>query len=156
MKTGIAKPGEGRSVWVVGDRYTIKVSGDDSAGAFAMIEAWIPPGSGPPPHIHHRDDEGFYLLEGSVEFHVDGQVLRPEPGAWITLEKGSLHWFRNVGESPARMLILATPAGIERFFLEVGRPATEADEPLPPTPEEIERLLAVSASYGLEIRPPAH
>ncbi|MEW4570198.1 quercetin 2,3-dioxygenase [Tautonia sp. JC769] len=154
MRTGEINAGEGPSVWVVGDRYTIKASGVDTGGAFSLIEAWVPPQSGPPPHIHHREDEAFYILEGSLEFHADGQAFRPEPGSWITLARGSLHGFRNVGDAPARMLILTTPAGLERFFLEVGRPAAAGDEPAPPTEQEIERLLEAAPRYGLEIRPP--
>lgn len=156
MRTGMTMAGDGPSIWVVGDRYTIKASGDDTGGAYSMIEAWVPPQSGPPPHVHHREDEAFYILEGSLDFHADGQTFRPDPGAWISLARGSLHWFRNVGETPARMLIMTTPAGLEQFFLEIGRPVADGDEPTPPSQDEIERLLEAAPRYGLEIRPPAH
>ncbi|WP_169973041.1 quercetin 2,3-dioxygenase [Tautonia rosea] len=156
MRTGVTESGEGQSVWLVGDRYTIKASGDDTGGAFSLIEAWVPPQSGPPPHIHHREDEAFYLIEGQLEFHADGQTYRPAPGAWVRLARGSLHWFRNVGETPARMLIMTTPAGLEQFFLEIGRPAQDDDKPTPPSDEYIHRLQEAAPRYGLEIRPPAH
>ncbi len=73
----------------------------------------------------------------------------------MTLARGSLHHFKNPGDRPARMLIVVTPAGLERFFLEVGRAAGERDgESMPPTPEDIEKLLAVAPQYGIEIRVP--
>ena len=70
MNNGVLAAGEGRSIWVVGDRYTIKASGNDTGGAFAMIEAIVPHGNGPPPHIHSREDEAFYVLEGELQFHT--------------------------------------------------------------------------------------
>jgi len=156
MNTGVSRRGEGRSVWVVGDLYTIKASGDDTGGAFSLVEAIVPPGGGPPPHVHGREDEAFYVLDGELRFHVDGRDIDAGPGAWVTLARGTLHHFRNVGDRPARLLIVATPAGLERFFLEVGRAATPEDGPaIPPTPEEIAKLLEAAPRYGLEIRPPA-
>ena len=65
MNNGVLVAGEGRSIWVIGDRYTIKCSGNDTSGAYAMMEAIVPPGHGPPPHIHSREDEAFYVLEGN-------------------------------------------------------------------------------------------
>jgi quercetin dioxygenase-like cupin family protein len=157
MKTALSPAGDGPTVWVVGDRYTIKTSGADTAGAFALIEAVIPPGAGPPPHIHRREDEAFYVLEGTLQFHTDGRTFDAAPGAWITLERGSTHFFRNVSDAPARMLILVTPAGLEDFFLEIGRPATSdagAAGDGTPTPEDIARLIEAAPRYGLEILPP--
>ncbi len=155
MNSGVLKAGEGRSIWVVGDRYTIKASGERTGGAYALIETMVLPGGGPLPHVHHREDEAFYVLEGELRFHVDGRDLDAGAGSWVTLARGSLHHFRNVGDHPARMLIVVTPAGLDRFFLEVGRAAGDGDgESMPPTPEDIEKLLAVAPQYGLEIRVP--
>ncbi len=156
MKTGSLKAGEGRSYWVVGDLYTIKTGGDETGEAFALIEGWVPPGGGPPPHIHRREDEAFYVLEGQIQFHADGEHILATPGTWITLERGSLHHFRNVGSTPAKILILVTPAGLERFFAEIGREATDDRSPEAGTVThaDIERLLATAPKYGLEIQPP--
>src|SRR5262249_55494101 len=106
-----------------------------------------------PAHVHHREHEAFYVLEGELQFHVDGRSLTAGTGSWITLAKGSLHHFRNVGAAPAKMLILVTPSGLERFFLEVGREAGDGESGAP-TPEDIEKLLATAPKYGLEIRLP--
>lgn len=152
MKTQALKAGDGKAFWVVGDLYTILASGEDTAGAYALIHAVVPAGAGPPPHLHRREDEAFYVLAGEVEVHVDGQTVRATAGDWITLPRGSLHYFKNVATTPAKMLILVTPSGLEKYFEEAGKPATDRTAPAPPP--DIERLLAVAPKYGLEIRVP--
>jgi hypothetical protein len=77
----------------------------------------------PPPHIHRREDEAFYVLEGQLCFHVDGRDIDGGAGSWGSFARGSLHYFENVSDRPARMLIEVTPAGLEWFSLEVGRVA---------------------------------
>jgi quercetin dioxygenase-like cupin family protein len=155
MNSGILRPNEGRAVWVVGDHYTVKASGNDTNGTFALIEVLVPSQSGPPPHIHRREDEAFYVLEGEFEVYVDDQALTAGPGSWVTLAKGTLHHFKNIGSTPAKMLILATPAGLDQFFLEAGREATDS---LPQsgtvTPEDTEKLLAIAPKYGIEMQLP--
>jgi quercetin dioxygenase-like cupin family protein len=155
MNNGVVAAGEGRSIWVVGDRYTIKCSGNETGGAFAVIEAIVPAGNGPPPHIHSREDEAFYVLEGELQFHADGRSFAAKSGAWVTLARGSLHYFKNTGSKPARMLIVVTPSGLENFFLEVGREAIEGEaEPVTPTPEDIQKLVDTAPRYGLVITIP--
>jgi quercetin dioxygenase-like cupin family protein len=155
MKTGLLSPGGGRAVWILGDCYTVKASGEDTGGAFALVEALVSPGGGTPPHIHHREDEAFFVLEGELWFHADGDTFEARPGSWVTLARGSLHHFRNTGDDAARLLIVVTPSGLEQFFLEVGREAAKGDAaPVTPTPEEIEKLLSVAPKYGLEIQMP--
>ncbi|WP_422930443.1 cupin domain-containing protein [Singulisphaera sp. PoT] len=152
MKTNFGKAGEGQSVWVAGDRYTIKATGEDTGGAFSLVEAEVPPGGGPPPHQHGREDEAFYVIEGEVEFQADGKRSVAGPGCWITLAKGSVHSFKNLSQVTAKMLIFLTPAGFEQYFLEVGRPASPEDTvPIIPTHEDIERMLALAPKYGIEM-----
>ena len=150
MNTNVLHPGQGRSVWVVGDLYTFLATGDDTNGAYALIHALVPPGGGPPPHIHRREDEAFYILEGELSLQVDGQSISGTTGAWITLPKGTLHAFKNTGSSPAKMLILVNPSGLERYFAEVGHATQEESV----TPAAIEKLLAVAPKYGLEVHLP--
>jgi quercetin dioxygenase-like cupin family protein len=155
MNNGFMAAGEGRSIWVIGDHYTIKASGKDTGGAFAMIEAIVPPGTGRPPHIHSREDEAFYVLEGELQFHVDGHSFSATSGAWVTLAKGSLHYFKNTGSKPARMLIVVTPAGLEDFFLEIGRSTVEGESELVvPTAEDVQKFRETALKYGIEIRMP--
>jgi mannose-6-phosphate isomerase-like protein (cupin superfamily) len=75
MNTGVLHAGKGPAYWVVGDLYTILAAGEDTGGAFALIHALVPPQSGPPPHLHHREDEAFYVLEGEVTFQADGRTI---------------------------------------------------------------------------------
>ena len=152
----VLPPGEGKAVSWPGHRVTFIHRPSDAA--YSLIEwAAEPNVPGPPLHVHEETDEAFYVLDGELLFHVDGRDIAAGAGAWVTLARGSLHHFKNLGDRPARMLIVVTPAGLERYFLEVGRAATDGDgngESLPPTPEDIERLLAVAPQYGIEIRLP--
>ena len=105
--------------------------------------------------IHSREDEAFFVLEGELQFHVEGRGFMATSGAWVTLARGSVHFFKNTGAEPARMLIVVTPAGLEDFFLEIGREAVEEEaEPVAPTPEDIQKLIQTAPKYGLEIRMP--
>ena len=90
------RPGEGKSYWVVGDLYTILSSGEDTGGTYALIHALVPPGGGPPPHVHRREDEAFYILEGDLTFQAGGQTFAATAGAWVRLPKGSRHTFKTV------------------------------------------------------------
>jgi quercetin dioxygenase-like cupin family protein len=96
-----------------------------AGGAFALIDAVAYPGGGSPPHVHTREDEAFYILDGELAFHADNRDFTAATGAWISLAKESLHYFKNTGSTSARMLILVTPAGLENFFLEIGRDAID-------------------------------
>lgn len=155
MKSGILRTGEGRAAWVVGDHYTVKASGEDTGGTFTLIEVLVPPQSGPPPHVHHREDEALYILEGEFEVHIDEQRLTAGPGSWVRMAKGSPHYFKNTGSTLGKILILATPAGLDQFFLEAGREATDTSpESGAATPEDTERLVAVAPKYGIEIKLP--
>lgn len=156
MRSDILAAGKGQAIWVVGDHYTIKAAGADTGGAFTLIEVIVPPQSGPPPHIHRREDEAFYVLEGEFEVHIDEQRITAGPGSWVTLAKGSLHYFKNIGSTTARMLILATPAGLDQFFLEAGREATDmSPESGAVQPEDIQKLVAIAPKYGIEIKLPS-
>ncbi len=101
METGVLAAAEGRSIWVIGDRYTIKCDGNDTSGAFALIEAVVPPGNGPPPHIHSREDEAFYVLEGELQFYLEDSSFAATAGSWVMLARHTLHFFKNIGTKPA-------------------------------------------------------
>ena len=150
MNTNVLNAGQGRSVWVVGDLYTFLATGDDTNGAYALIHATVPPGSGPPPHLHRREDEAFFVLDGELSIQVDGRSISATNGTWATLPKGTLHAFKNTGTRPANMLILVNPSGLEKYFEEVGHASKEESV----TPAAIEKLLAIAPKYGLEIQVP--
>ena len=151
----IRKPGEGRTVAVVGDVYRFLATGDDTNGKYASWEAIVPPGGGPPPHVHSREEEGFYILEGEITLQIGDQRLVAGPGMFANMPVGTPHSFKNESSRPAKMLISVAPAGLEMMFFEFGVPLPEgATTAPPPTKEEIEKLLAVAPKYGIEIRLP--
>jgi quercetin dioxygenase-like cupin family protein len=151
----IRNPGEGRTIAVVGDVYRFLATGEDTDGKYALWEAIVPPGGGPPPHVHSREEEGFYVLEGEITFTVNGERLVASAGTFTNMPVGTPHSFKNEGSRPARMVISVAPAGLERMFFEFGVPVLPgATTAAPPTQEEIERLLAVAPNYGIEIRLP--
>lgn len=146
---------EGTRVAVVGDLYRCLATGDDTDGKYAMIDALIPPGGGPPPHVHSREEEAFFVLEGEITFRLDGQPIVAGPNTFLNMPIGSVHSFKNESDQPARMLITVAPAGLEKMFLEVGTVLTSPDErSQPPTQEEIHKLLELAPKYGVEIRLP--
>lgn len=147
-------PGEGKALWVAGDLLTIKLAGGDTGGAFALMEELTPPQGGPPPHLHRREDETLYVLEGEYEVSVGGDTFRAGAGSVVRVPKHVLHTFRNVSTAPGRLLALKTPAGLERFFEEVGDPAAEGAAPPPFGQEQIQKLAATAPKYGVEIPPP--
>ena len=122
-----------------------------------MWEAIVPPGGGPPPHIHSREEEGFYILEGEITFRIGEQRLVATAGMFANMPVGTPHSFRNESSKPAKMLISVAPAGLEGMFFDVGVPLPEGSTTaLPPSKAEIEKLLAIASRYGIEIRMPHH
>ena len=148
-------PGGGEAVWLVGDTYTLKVSGAQTGGAFTLLEAVVPPGGGPPPHVHHREDVTFVVLEGELVFRARDREVPSPPGSVLYIPKGTVHGFTNVGATPARMLFLFTPAGMEGMFAEIGQPARAGLPAPPPSAEDVARMLAVAPKYGFELLIPA-
>jgi quercetin dioxygenase-like cupin family protein len=143
--------GEGKRLWVADELMTFKASGEDTGGAYALTDSVVPSGGGPPPHIHQREHEAFWVLEGELEVQVGENTFRAGAGSFVHLPKGIQHAYQNVGTGPARFLTLIVPAGLEKFFEEVGKPGTDLSSPPPFEEEDLEKLLAVAPSYGAQI-----
>jgi mannose-6-phosphate isomerase-like protein (cupin superfamily) len=153
----IKQSGQGRTVAVVGDVYRFLATGEDTNGKYALWEAIVLPGGGPPPHVHSREEEGFYVLEGEITFTIGDNRLVAGAGMFANMPVGTPHSFKNESSRPARMLISVAPAGLEKMFFEFGVPLPEGSTTaLPPKKEEIEKLLAVAPRYGIEIKLPSH
>jgi quercetin dioxygenase-like cupin family protein len=150
MKTSgslkVVPPGEGHTLNIAGGRYTIKASGEDTAGAYALIEMVIPPGGGPPLHLHEREEESFYILEGTLQFQVGDESLAAGAGAYIKTPRGVAHALKNVGTTPARGLVLVTPAGIEKYFEEISQPEGEAL-----SAKFLEKVKEIAPRYGVTL-----
>ena len=116
-------------VSVAGDVYTILVGGDETAGRYCLIDMMVPPGGGPPPH-RHDFEEMFVLSEGELTFHFRDQQSTIRAGSVVNIPANAPHHFKNVSDTPARMLCMATPAGLDAFFLAVGdRVASRTSHP---------------------------
>lgn len=159
LETGVAHipPGEGRrSLRVMGEMVTCKVTSDQTGGAYSLFEIITQPGGGPPSHVQHWEDESFYVLEGEYKFLIEGRSIRADVGSLIYVPKGNLHAHKNVGEGPARMLVSQTPGGLhERFFEALGEVA--ADRFTPPVSEDlpdVASIAVIAAKYGIEIPKP--
>lgn len=151
----IRNPNEGRRIGVVGDLYRFLATGDDTDGNYATFEAIVPPGSGPPPHIHSREEESFLVLEGEMTFQLGDQRIIASEGTFLNMPVGSLHCFKNESDKTARLLISIAPAGLEKMFFEVGQPLADDEETAsPPSQADIEKLLEAAPRYGIEIRVP--
>src|SRR5262245_10427760 len=118
----VRKPGDGRTIAVVGDVYRFLATGEETDGKYALFEAIVPPGGGPPPHVHSREEEGFYILEGEITFTIDDKPLTAMAGMFANMPFGVPHSFKNESSRPAKMLISIAPAGLEKMFFEFAVP----------------------------------
>ena len=142
---------EGTSVWFLGTLMTVKATGETTSKGFALIEQVLPPGFAPPPHVHHTEDEAFYILEGSITITCGDRTFNAIAGSFVYLPRGIVHGFTVAADQPARLLQINTPTGLEHFFEEMGEKAQALTLP-PPGPPDVEKLMALAAKYHVEIQ----
>ncbi len=148
-------PGAGEATWFLGHLVTIKTAGEETNEAFSVTEHYPPAGFAPPPHIHHKEDEAIYVLEGEIAGFSGETTFRGVPGSYVFLPRDVPHTWRVEGDAPARLLILTAPAGFERFVRDAGVPAEDPALPPPPVTEAaIEKMLATGPRYRIEMLPP--
>jgi uncharacterized cupin superfamily protein len=115
----------------------------------------VAPGGGPPPHVHSREDESFYLQQGTLAVQVGGKSLTASAGDFIHMPRGAAHSFKNTGEGTVKLLMVATPAGLENYFAEAFFPAADIAD-IPQLSEAlIGRVRKAAPKYGLEVLLPA-
>lgn len=130
-----------------GDRITIKIGTGDSGGSLSVLEISNSPRSGPPLHVHRREDELWWVLEGRYRFSVGDTLVELEPGGMAFGPRDVAHAFQNVGDAPGRLLVITTPSGLEQFFERSAALRTGTADP--------ERLIELGLAHGLEfIGPP--
>jgi quercetin dioxygenase-like cupin family protein len=135
-----------------GDKLTFLLTGAQSDGACFIFEVLVPPGGGARPHIHHREDESFYILQGALTIQAAGRAFHSSPGDFLHLPRGLVHSFKNDGKVDAKMVVTVSPAGLEKFFEESFYPATDRSATLPLVTEELMgRITAAAARNGLEL-----
>ena len=113
----IVGPGDGETVRSpIGGDVTFLARGDQTNGAFTALDITVPPGEGPPLHVHTRQDESVYVLEGDLRFKLGDELSATPAGSFVFIPRGVAHCFQNVGAEPGRILVTFAPAGMEGFF----------------------------------------
>lgn len=144
------------ALWYHGHLMQVLADGAQTGGAFALLEMQAVPGNEPPRHVHEREDETFYILEGHGTFYVGDEVIEARAGDAVFMPRGVPHSFKIRSES-SRVLLLITPSGFENWFREFSVPAQALT--LPPAQEPpadiIEKMLAAAPRYGTTFLPPS-
>jgi quercetin dioxygenase-like cupin family protein len=158
----LAAFGKGRqsleqSVWYSGWLLTFLATGEDTGGQFALMEQVSRKGNAPPRHIHHREDETFYVVEGEMTFSVGNETIKATPGTMVFAPRDIAHSF-TIDSEQVRILVMVAPAGAEGFFKACSVPAPSMTLPPPAeTPySEIQKMMALAPTYGFEFVPPKH
>lgn len=137
---------------VAGDRVAILLDGAATNQKYTVMEATLPPNAGPPPHVHHKEDETISVLSGEITFFLGDTSRLLKRGEFIFAPRGIPHHFKNTGTEDAILLETASPAGIELFFEAAGHSLPDRNTPpLPRTTEDITRMIAVAPSFGIDI-----
>lgn len=145
----VLTPNAGHHVWFLDTRMSVKAGGDQTRGSFTFLEWTAPAGFGPPRHVHHREDEAFYLLDGELTVDCGDRRWTAGPGDFVFLPRGIAHSFV-VARGPVHGLQITSPAGFEQFIDELGRPAEHLGLPEPSAPD-VPLLIEASQRYGHEI-----
>jgi quercetin dioxygenase-like cupin family protein len=130
----------------------------DTGGAYCLVESLTAPGAGAPPNRHPSDDEAFYVLDGTFEFMINGETIPASSGSFVKVPNGAVHGFKNVGQTPGRLLIINSPGKAhDGFFSEAGDPMPPGTRELPPPSgaPDIPRVLEIGKRNGLEFLLPA-
>ena len=151
MKPIFRPNGSAPAVYGPGDIYNFLATGEETNNAFFQFEAVVPTGGGPPPHIHSREDESFYVVSGSLEIVLGDSTYQAKAGDFVFIPRGTVHRFKNVGTGTAIQLVTFVPAGVEKYFREVFPPVVDRKASPPPiTDALIQKLKEVAPKYGLE------
>lgn len=146
-------PHDGQAYWTLGMLMVVKVRGPDAGGRLSVCEFLCAPGYATPLHVHRREDETWWVIEGRVRYRCGNDVFVAEPGSCAYLPLGIPHGFKVVGSGNARMVHVAVPSGMEEFHAELGVPAAELTVP-PPMPVDLRRAVEVGTRYGMEVLGP--
>jgi len=141
MEPKILAAGSGRVINVIGDNQIVKLTGEDTGGAFALIEQSNPAGVGVPMHVHANEDELFHVVEGSMEFTTQGKTHVATAGTSVFLPRNIPHSFVTVGDVQVKTLLMVFPAGAEKMLYELND--------LPAGPPDMEKVLEICGRYGV-------
>jgi mannose-6-phosphate isomerase-like protein (cupin superfamily) len=142
----IVGPQEGKTVQVLSNPHRYIALGEQTGGAFGLVETTVLPSpSGPPPHIHRNEDEAFYIVEGNLSLQIEQEVVEAAAGSFVFVPRGTLHRFFNPGTTLARALFIFSPPGFEKFFEEVSQVAPARED------VDMDSIIAVAKRFDMEI-----
>ena len=145
---------EGPAYWFLNLLCIVKATTESTGGAYSLTHIVSPPGHATPLHLHHYEDEAFWVLDGEHGFYCEGKTTVLGAGGYMFLPRGIPHGIRVVGDRPATMLVLAMPGtGFVGMMQEVGESAKERVLPQPTAPD-VEKLTRIAAKYGIDILGP--
>lgn len=139
----LTSPQEGPVYQVLGDPVRLLLSGQETGGAYFVLELTSTPGNGVPCHVHEREDEVMFVLQGRYAMELNGQEFEVGPGSLVNLPRNLPHGYRCLGPEPGKILVTVMPAALEGMFQDLSGQ--------PPGPEAITRICR---SYGIEFQPP--
>ncbi len=148
QQPAIVHPQQNRVIHAFGDEACFHLTGAETGGQYTMFTAITPPGGGPPPHMHANEDELFLVLEGKVAFWKDHEWIEAGPGASAFMPRQVPHTFKNIGDTPLKMLVQTVPSGFENFFAEA------AEEFAKPGGPDMERAVAIAQKHGISFVQP--
>lgn len=158
METIVRHRDVGPATWFLNGLMATKAELAETGGAYCLMEHLVTADANPPMHVHADEEEAFYVLDGEIEFEVDGTVTTAVAGSFALVPRGAVHTFRVLTDT-ARMLVIAsapqgaTNGGMHRFFEAAGTPADAPVLPVPAAPDPV-ALTALAATHGIDILPP--
>jgi uncharacterized cupin superfamily protein len=150
-----ATPDAQKNLDVFGLRVDVLIGGQSTGGAFSAYEVRAEPGQGPLPHVHEREDESFYVLEGEFEILQGDATSVATAGSIVFLPRGVAHTFRNVGATTGRLLGIGAPSGHEKFFEDMAS-LSRSNGATPDGPPDMEAAFAICRRHGIELVLPAN
>ena len=139
--------------WLDADLMEILITREQSGGAYDVLRATVAPGGGPPPHRHQREDELFYIVEGTFQFLLEDRLFIAVAGQSVFLPRGSVHGFKNIGQTRGTLILVTTPSGFADFVADAGVPAVDRSAPPAVSVGALVTLADVAERYGIEIIP---
>ncbi|WP_370942231.1 cupin domain-containing protein [Amycolatopsis sp. cg5] len=143
--TRVIHPDDGVDVGAIGLGIHVRLTGEDTNGAYSLFEYVVPPGlGGPPTHVHSREDELFTCTQGKVRVELDGEEHIVESGASLLMPRGVPHMFHNPFDEETRIVAVVSPGGLENYY--------RALSELPPGPRDMAKIAGIMARFGLRLQ----